>query len=148
MVSYDLDIFFKGVWDLCKKNGWVLWSGVWMCWALPEVGKMHFCFIFKIFAFQSIHGSHFWFHFLFHFLIIFLPNNENDPKMKLKMGWKWVKNGYCEQPYWVYVMKNEQNTFFFTQLRPQMKLLSTIVHTEMHLIIALIPWKWNFGPLL
>ena len=70
-----------------------------MCRALPEVGKMHFCFIFKIFAFRSVHSSHFLFHFLFHFLIIFLPNSENDPKMRLKMSQKWPKNGYCEQPY-------------------------------------------------
>ena len=66
--------------------------------ALLEVGKMHFCFIFKIFAFWSVHSSHFWSHFLFHFLIIFLPNNENDPKMRLKMSQKWPENGYCEQP--------------------------------------------------
>jgi hypothetical protein len=34
-----------------------------MCRALPEVGKMHFWFIFRMFAFQNIHSSHFLVHF-------------------------------------------------------------------------------------
>ena len=45
---------------------------------------MHFYFIFKIFAFQGIHGRIFGFifgSFFVSFLIIFLPNDENDPKM-------------------------------------------------------------------
>ena len=61
--------------------------------------KMHFVVIFQMFVFWGFHGSHFWFHFWFHFVIIFLPNNKNDPKMKLKMSQKWPENGYREQPY-------------------------------------------------
>jgi hypothetical protein len=34
--------------------------------------------------------------FLFHFVTYFLTNNENDPKIKLKMNQKWL--GYCERP--------------------------------------------------
>ena len=40
-----------------------------MCRGLPEVGKMHFYFIFQMFAFQSIHSSHFSLHFSLHFSV-------------------------------------------------------------------------------
>ena len=46
--------------------------------ALLKSCKMHFCLIFQMFAFQSIHSNHFCFIFCF----IFLPNN---PKIKPKM---------------------------------------------------------------
>ena len=47
--------------------------------------KMHFVVIFQMFAFGEFHGNLFSLHFLFDFVTIFLPNNENDPKMKPKM---------------------------------------------------------------
>ena len=53
---------------------------------LPDIMKMHFVIIFGIFAKQSVHGRHFWLHFLLHFITNFLLNNENDPKMNLKMS--------------------------------------------------------------
>jgi hypothetical protein len=40
-----------------------------MCQGLPEVGKMHFYFIFQMFSFQSIHSSHFLLHFSHHFSV-------------------------------------------------------------------------------
>jgi len=46
--------------------------------------KMHFCFIFVIFAFQGVHGSHFSHHFSFHFL--------DHSDHFLPIMWKWAKN--------------------------------------------------------
>ena len=55
---------------------------------------MHFCFIFRMFAFQSIHSSHFLCHFSQHFLVhsdhSSAKHPKNDPKMKSKMSQKWL----------------------------------------------------------
>jgi hypothetical protein len=72
----------------------VFWGGVWMCRGLPEVGDMHFYFIFQMFAFQSIHSSHFLLHFSHSD-----HSSAKQPKMKLKMSQKWPKNANHEQPY-------------------------------------------------
>jgi hypothetical protein len=52
-----------------------------MCRALPEVGKMHFYFIFQMFAFQSVHSSHFLLHFSHHFSVHSDHSSAKHPKM-------------------------------------------------------------------
>jgi len=59
-----------------------------------EQVKMHFCFIFVIFAFQGVHSSHFSHHFSFHFS----HHSDNSSAKHVKMSQKWLKNVYCEQP--------------------------------------------------
>jgi len=64
-----------------------------MCWALPEVGKMHFCFIFEMFAFQNIHSSHFLVHFSHHFSVHSDHSSAKHLKMIQKWSRKWAENG-------------------------------------------------------
>jgi hypothetical protein len=52
-----------------------------MCQGLLEVGKMHFCFIFRMFVFQSVHGSHFSRHFSHHFSVHSDHSSAKHPKM-------------------------------------------------------------------
>jgi len=74
---------------------------------------MHFCFIFRMFAFQSIHGSHFSCHFWLHFSVHSNHSSAKQPKVIQKwLLWTTlfgqytnknevkndVKNGYCEHP--------------------------------------------------
>jgi hypothetical protein len=54
---------------------------------------MHFCFIFKIFAFQGVHGSHFRLIFDFIFDFIFVCLQPKWLKMIQKWVRKWVENG-------------------------------------------------------
>jgi len=64
-----------------------------MCQVLLEVGKMHFCFIFELFVFQSIHSSHFSLHFSFHFSVHSVHSSAKHPKMIQKWSQKWAENG-------------------------------------------------------
>jgi hypothetical protein len=64
-----------------------------MCQGLLEVGKMHFCFIFQMFVFRSVHSSHFSHHFLFHFSDHSDHFSAKHPKMIQKISQKSAKNG-------------------------------------------------------
>ena len=55
-----------------------------MCQVLPEVGKMHFFFIFKKFVFQSIHGNHSSHHFSHHFSL----HSDHSSAKHVKMSQK------------------------------------------------------------
>ena len=48
------------------------------------------------------------FHIIFYFMfqIILTQTHENEPKLKLKMSQKWLKDVYCEQPPLIFIFKS------------------------------------------
>jgi hypothetical protein len=82
------------VWALCLTLSQLIWAqhihynagfdyaeNLCGCWKLC---KMHFVLIFIIFAFQGVHGCHFWLHFWLHFCLFTTKMIENEPKMSQK----------------------------------------------------------------